>query len=53
MDLGYLIKTVCSLITYIFSLRFSVFGYEITVGSMLVYACIVGLVLSIIRRLSE
>ena len=52
-DFGYVIKELCALLVQICNLHFGVFGVELTVGAMFLFACIVGLLLWFIRGLSE
>ena len=52
-DFGYVIKELCALLVQIFNLHFVVFGVELTVGAMFLFACVVGLLLWFIRGLSE
>ncbi len=52
-DFGYVIEKLCGLIVMISNLHFSVFGIEITVGAMFLFACIVGLLLWFLGGLSE
>lgn len=50
MDLGFIFPPVIELFVKVWGLSFTVFGLEITVGAIIVWSALVGMVIGFLKR---
>lgn len=50
MDLGFIFPPVIELFVKFWSLEFTVFGIELTVGAVICWSALVGMVIGFLRR---